>query len=47
MVADEAGLQLADQLDVAGSGKVGAKEDVATKEDPASQLEARLASLRG
>eukprot|EP00286_Rhodomonas_abbreviata_P000504 CAMPEP_0181287926 /NCGR_PEP_ID=MMETSP1101-20121128/54_1 /TAXON_ID=46948 /ORGANISM="Rhodomonas abbreviata, Strain Caron Lab Isolate" /LENGTH=186 /DNA_ID=CAMNT_0023392003 /DNA_START=1 /DNA_END=561 /DNA_ORIENTATION=- len=49
MVADEAGLELAGQLDTPGSNEVatGSSAAVETKADPASELEARLAALRG
>ncbi|KAJ1427346.1 Snf7-domain-containing protein [Ochromonadaceae sp. CCMP2298] len=45
MVADEAGLELAGQLDVQPTGAVATP--AAAQKDPASELEARLAALRG
>uniref|UniRef100_A0A7S3HAK8 Uncharacterized protein n=1 Tax=Spumella elongata TaxID=89044 RepID=A0A7S3HAK8_9STRA len=51
MVADEAGLQLAGQLDAPGTHSVataaGQQQTAGPAADPASELEARLAALRG
>eukprot|EP00600_Ochromonadales_sp_CCMP1393_P004600 CAMPEP_0174969032 /NCGR_PEP_ID=MMETSP0004_2-20121128/8500_1 /TAXON_ID=420556 /ORGANISM="Ochromonas sp., Strain CCMP1393" /LENGTH=175 /DNA_ID=CAMNT_0016218403 /DNA_START=205 /DNA_END=732 /DNA_ORIENTATION=- len=49
MVADEAGLEIAGQLDAPASGAIADPSAVASaqKEDPASELEARLQALRG
>jgi hypothetical protein len=48
MVADEAGLEITSAMDTAGTRAVATKQDAgAEKADPASELEARLAALRG
>ena len=49
MVADEAGLEIASSMETAGTkGAVTMKQDASgEKADPASELEARLAALRG
>jgi charged multivesicular body protein 1 len=47
MVADEAGLELSGQLDSTPAGAVAAPAAAAATADPATELEARLAALRG
>mmetsp|Transcript_66849 Transcript_66849/g.131561 ORF Transcript_66849/g.131561 Transcript_66849/m.131561 type:complete len:207 (+) Transcript_66849:38-658(+) len=49
MTADEAGLEIASSMESAGSGAVQVNQQAAPAEkaDPASELEARLAALRG